>query len=211
MSLSSVSGKNWVYKKFNSTEVSQLAEKYSVTETVAKLLSIRKKNIDNIDLFLNPKIKNLLPNPMQLKDMKNAVDRVYKSISNNELIGIFGDYDVDGATSTAVLARYFLSINQKIKTYIPDRQKEGYGPSIDGFLNLINQKGFYINNIDINVITERPKISKYRNKIIDSISKLCNINKNQINIKGKTSEKLGLIGKEKAIACEVIASVIKYA
>ena len=78
-------------------------------------------------------------------------------------------------------------------------------------LNLINQKGFYINNIDINVITERPKISKYRNKIIDSISKLCNINKNQINIKGKTSEKLGLIGKEKAIACEVIASVIKYA
>ena len=78
-------------------------------------------------------------------------------------------------------------------------------------LNLINQKEFYINNIDINVITERPKISKYRNKIIDSISKLCNINKNQINIKGKTSEKLGLIGKEKAIACEVIASVVKYA
>ena len=78
-------------------------------------------------------------------------------------------------------------------------------------LNLVNQKGFCINNIDINVIAEQPKISKYRNKIINSISKLCNINESQINIKGKTTEKLGLIGKEKAIACEVIASVIKYA
>tara|TARA_Y100000590_G_scaffold171396_1_gene196039 strand:- start:1081 stop:2220 length:1140 start_codon:yes stop_codon:yes gene_type:complete len=77
-------------------------------------------------------------------------------------------------------------------------------------LKLINIKGFYINNIDINVITQKPKIYKYRNKIIKSISTMCNIEKEQINIKGKTTEKLGLIGKEKAIACEVIASVVKY-
>ena len=77
-------------------------------------------------------------------------------------------------------------------------------------LRLINQKGYSINNIDINVITERPRIDKYRNKIINSISKLCNIDKNKINIKGKTTEKLGLIGKEKAIATEVITSVYKY-
>ena len=77
-------------------------------------------------------------------------------------------------------------------------------------LILINKKNFYINNIDINIIAQKPKISKYRNKIINSISEKCNINKNQINIKGKTTEKLGLIGKEKAIACEVIASVNKY-
>ena len=77
-------------------------------------------------------------------------------------------------------------------------------------LKLINQKGFLINNIDINVIAERPKISKYRNKIIKSLSKLCYIDKDQINIKGKTTEKIGLIGKEKAIAAEVISSVIEY-
>jgi len=77
-------------------------------------------------------------------------------------------------------------------------------------LRLINQKGYSINNIDINVIAEKPKISKYRNKIINSISKLCNIDKNKINIKGKTTEKLGLIGKEKAIAAEVITSIYKY-
>ena len=77
-------------------------------------------------------------------------------------------------------------------------------------LNFIYKKKYHINNIDINFIAERPKITNYRNKIIKSISDLCNINEDQINIKGKTTEKLGIIGKEKAIACEVIASVIKY-
>ena len=75
---------------------------------------------------------------------------------------------------------------------------------------LIKSKGYFINNMDINVIAQTPKIQKYKNKMIDRISKLCEINKNQINIKGKTTEKLGVIGKEKAIACEVITSVIKY-
>ena len=74
----------------------------------------------------------------------------------------------------------------------------------------IKIKGFSINNIDINIITQTPKIKKFKNKMISNISKLCEIKNNQINIKGKTTEKLGLIGKEKAIACEVIASVIKY-
>ena len=67
-----------------------------------------------------------------------------------------------------------------------------------------------INNLDINLICERPKVSKYRNKIINSLSKLMNIDKNIINLKGKTVEKLGLIGKENAIACESIVSVNRY-
>jgi 2-C-methyl-D-erythritol 4-phosphate cytidylyltransferase/2-C-methyl-D-erythritol 2,4-cyclodiphosphate synthase len=74
----------------------------------------------------------------------------------------------------------------------------------------IKENGYFINNIDINIITQTPKINKYKNKIIESISKICEISKSQINIKGKTTEKLGIIGKEKAIACEVITSVIKY-
>jgi 2-C-methyl-D-erythritol 4-phosphate cytidylyltransferase/2-C-methyl-D-erythritol 2,4-cyclodiphosphate synthase len=75
----------------------------------------------------------------------------------------------------------------------------------------IKSKNYIINNIDINIITQKPKISNFKNKMIQSISKICEILPGQINIKGKTTEKLGLIGKEKAIACEVITSVIKYA
>jgi len=78
-------------------------------------------------------------------------------------------------------------------------------------INQIKLKNYKINNIDINIIAQKPKISKFKNKMIHSISKICELSSKKINIKGKTTEKLGLIGKEKAIACEVIASVIKYA
>ena len=73
----------------------------------------------------------------------------------------------------------------------------------------IETNGYIINNLDINIITQKPKIQKYKKKIINCISNICKISPLQINIKGKTTEKLGLIGKEKAIACEVIVSVIK--
>ena len=73
----------------------------------------------------------------------------------------------------------------------------------------VKNKGYSINNIDINIISQKPKIQKYKKQIINCIAKICKILPSQINIKGKTTEKLGVIGKEKAIACEVIASVIK--
>ena len=72
------------------------------------------------------------------------------------------------------------------------------------------KSNFSINNLDINLICEKPKVSKYRDKIINSISKLTTLNKDLINLKGKTVEKLGSIGKEEAIACEVIISITKY-
>ena len=77
-------------------------------------------------------------------------------------------------------------------------------------INNLDKFNFSINNLDINLICEQPKVSKYRNKIISSISNLMGLNKDLINLKGKTVEKLGLIGKEKAIACEVIVSITKY-
>ncbi len=148
MKYASVSGKNWIFKKFNTTEVLKLSEHYYLSEIVAKLLSIRKKNIKDVELFLNPKIKNLLPNPLKLKDMKQAIDKTYSNIIKNNIIGIFGDYDVDGASSTALLARYFDQIKQKHNIYIPDRQKEGYGPSKNGFNKLIKKNSKIIFTVD---------------------------------------------------------------
>ena len=77
-------------------------------------------------------------------------------------------------------------------------------------LKILDKERYFINNIDINLICERPKVSKFRKKIITSLSNLLKVNKDKINLKGKTVEKLGLIGKEKAIACEVIISMTKY-
>ena len=83
MSVLSVSGKNWKFKDFDFSEVSKISESYSISETLAKLISIRKNNINSIGLFLDPKIKNLLPNPMLLKDMDRAIDKTYDSILKN--------------------------------------------------------------------------------------------------------------------------------
>ena len=100
-----------------------------------------------------------------------------------------------------------------IGTYFPNTKKfknirspKMLRPIVDN----LDKLNFFINNLDINLICEQPKVSKYREKIISSISNLMGLNKDLINLKGKTVEKLGLIGKEKAIACEVIISLTKY-
>ena len=101
-----------------------------------------------------------------------------------------------------------------IGTHFPDNIKKFKNIRSTKILKpiLINlsRSNYVINNLDINLICEQPKVSKYRDKIIKSLSKLISLDKQQINLKGKTVEKLGLIGKEKAIACEVIASVINH-
>jgi len=101
-----------------------------------------------------------------------------------------------------------------IGTYFPNNTKKfkniRSSKMLKPILDILKKENFYINHLDINLISEQPKVSKYRNKIINSLSKIMKLDNNKINLKGKTVEKLGLIGKEKAIACEVIVSLVKY-
>jgi 2-C-methyl-D-erythritol 4-phosphate cytidylyltransferase/2-C-methyl-D-erythritol 2,4-cyclodiphosphate synthase len=108
-----------------------------------------------------------------------------------------------GATKLGDIGKLFSNKNKKYKNIRSTLL-------LKKVIRLIKSKNFSINNIDINVITQEPKIKKYSKKMIYTISKICGINISQINIKGKTSEKVGLIGKGKAIASEAISSVIKY-
>ncbi len=98
-----------------------------------------------------------------------------------------------------------------IGTFFPDNQKKYKNirspKMLKPIVGILNNSNFYINNLDINLICEQPKVSKYRDNIIKSLSNLLKIDKELINLKGKTVEKLGLIGKENAIACEVICSI----
>ena len=144
----SLSGKNWRYKIFDSTYVEYLKENFFLDEITAKLLSIRNIKKDSIKSFLEPSIKNLVPNPNTLRDMEKTTLRLLRAINENERIGIFGDYDVDGASSTAIIGNYFKTIKQDFEIYIPDRRSEGYGPSIKSFQNLINKKVDLIITVD---------------------------------------------------------------
>ena len=107
-----------------------------------------------------------------------------------------------GATKKKDIGTYF----PNTKKYKNIRSSKMLKPIL---LNL-EKLDLTINNLDINLICEQPRVSKYRNKIIKSLSKLMNLDENLINLKGKTVEKLGLIGRQKAIACEVIVSITKY-
>ena len=149
----SVSGKNWVLKKYSEEKTTFLKENFSLDEITSKLLSIRQIKKDEVISFLNPSIKNFLPNPYNLADMEKTTLRTAEAISQNEKIGIFGDYDVDGATSTALLGNYFSELNLEYETYIPDRKKEGYGPSIKSFKELIDKKVKIIFTVDCGTLS----------------------------------------------------------
>ena len=127
--------------------------------------------------------------------------------------GLKGHSDGDVILHAIIDAILGATKKKDIGTYFPNTKKfknirspKMLKPIIDN----LYKSNFSVNNLDINLICEKPKVSKYRDKIINSISKLTTLNKDLINLKGKTVEKLGLIGKEKAIACEVIVSITKY-
>ncbi len=153
MSSFSLSGKNWMFKKYDNDDLTYLKENFSLDEITSKLLSIRKIKRDEINSFLNPSIKNFLPNPNDLVDMDKSTKRLVEGILKKEKIGIFGDYDVDGATSTALLGNYFSQLNLEYEIYIPDRKKEGYGPSIKSFQELMNKKVKIIFTVDCGTLS----------------------------------------------------------
>ena len=108
-----------------------------------------------------------------------------------------------GAIQKKDIGTYFPSNKNKFKNI---RSPKMLKPIVEN----LYENNFSINNLDINLICQKPKVSTYRNRIINSLSNLMNLDRNKINLKGKTVEKLGLIGKEKAIACEVLISIKKY-
>ncbi len=149
----SVLGKDWISKKYSEEKLNFLKDNFNLSEILSKLIAIRNIRLEEVKLFLEPKIKNLLPNPFILKDMDKAVIRTIKAINHREKIGIFGDYDVDGASSTAILGNYFNELNQGIEIYIPDRKTEGYGPTKKGFNKLISNGSNLIFTVDCGTLS----------------------------------------------------------
>ena len=153
MSSLSVSGKNWILKSFSQQDLSFFKENFSLDEITAKLLSIRNIKKEEVAGFLDPSIKNFLPNPDSLIDMKKSSVRTVEAIKKKEKFGIFGDYDVDGASATALLGNFFSSLKLSYEIYIPDRKKEGYGPSVEAFKKLIEKGVKLIYTVDCGTLS----------------------------------------------------------
>ena len=200
-------------------------------------LAIKEKNkvSDEASFYLNQNLKvkfikgeNQNSKITYLDDTKTSKTYygigfdIHKLIKNKKLFlggikipfhsGLEGHSDGDVILHAIIDAILGATRRKDIGTYFPNTKKfvNIRSPKmLKPIIENLYKSNFSINNLDINLICEKPKVSKYRNRIINSLSKLINLDKNQINLKGKTVEKLGLIGKEKAIACEVIVSIFK--
>ena len=140
----SVLGKKWIFPETDERAVLAVAQGHGLPEFLARLLIARGVSFDEVPAFLDPSLKTQLPDPYVLKDMQKSAERIADAIMNGEAVAVFGDYDVDGATSTALLKRFFKAVGHDILVYIPDRMKEGYGPNAKALLHLKNDK-----NIDL--------------------------------------------------------------
>ena len=199
-------------------------------------LSIKQKNTvqDEATLFINNNIKikfidgEILNGKITFKEDLNDTKTyfgigfdIHRLIKNKKLYlggikipfhsGLKGHSDGDVILHAIIDAMLGAMRKKDIGTFFPDNKNKFKNirsqKMLKPIVKILNKNNFYINNLDINLICEQPKISKYRKRIIESLSSLLDLDKNFINLKGKTVEKLGLIGKEKAIACEVICSI----
>ena len=132
----SVTGRRWLLREGDERAGLMLAQRLGLPEVVGRLLAARGIDAEAAPHFLNPTLRDALPDPNCLRDMERAVARLIAAIKDAEPIAIFGDYDVDGATSSALLARFFAAIGAPVRIYIPDRIREGYGPNAPALLRL---------------------------------------------------------------------------
>lgn len=135
----SVQGRRWRLRNTDDRLALALAQRAGLPEVLGRVLAGRGVDIDSLDDHLNPSLRRLLPDPSRFRDMDAAADRLASAIIAGESVAVFGDYDVDGATSSALLSRFFAALGKPLRVYIPDRLKEGYGPNAPALRRLAGE------------------------------------------------------------------------
>ena len=135
---SSVSGRFWVERCSEQQDAAALAmvQQHGLAAVLAKILSGRGIQLENVESFLEPRLRDLMPDPFVLQDMEKAVRRLADAVESGQTVAIFGDYDVDGACSAALLAEFLRQCGVPYLIHIPDRLTEGYGPNSEAIRKL---------------------------------------------------------------------------
>lgn len=152
----SATGRTWVERPAEQRVIQAISQVYDLPEIVARVVVGRGIGIDDAAVFLKPTLKETLPDPSHFKDMDKACSRIADAIVAGEKVAVFGDYDVDGATSSALLKRFFKSINHDITAYIPDRMTEGYGPNTKALLELKATGHILVITVDCGIVSFEP-------------------------------------------------------
>jgi single-stranded-DNA-specific exonuclease len=152
----SLTGRRWAARLTDERAALAIAQRHGVPDAVARLLAARDVPLDEVPDFLDPTLRKFLPDPSHLKDMDTAIARLVKAVQADEKIVVFGDYDVDGATSSALLQRFFRTVGANVGVYIPDRRKEGYGPNAPALIKLREEGAQVVVTVDCGVTAYEP-------------------------------------------------------
>ncbi|WHQ46737.1 MAG: single-stranded-DNA-specific exonuclease RecJ [Candidatus Midichloria sp.] len=153
----SAAGLNWKILEQDDRLVAAFSQKLRVNGIVSRILLNRGiTSVEEAEKFLNGKLKSDLPTPFLFKDMDKASLRIVRAIINKEKITVFGDYDVDGATSSAVLYKFFKSLDIIIDIYIPNRLREGYGPNVEAMYKIKEKQTNLIITVDCGTSSHEP-------------------------------------------------------
>ena len=152
----SLTGKRWIGREADGRQSLALAQRLGVAEIIGRVLVARGVGLDDAGAFLNPTLRDLLPDPSCLKEMDVAAERLASAIMGGEKIGVFGDYDVDGATSSALLTRFIAAVGGRSAIHIPDRLKEGYGPNTEALLKLKDEGASVVVTVDCGTGAHEP-------------------------------------------------------
>src|SRR3954451_14132903 len=152
----SVCGRRWRTREPDQGFAAAIAERHGLPEIVGRLLAQRGIGIDEAPGFLAPRLRDQLPDPLHLRDMDRAVSRLWRAVRDGEPIVVFGDYDVDGATSAALLLRFFAAVGAHASVYVPDRMREGYGPNTPALLRLKAEGAAVVVTVDCGATAHEP-------------------------------------------------------
>lgn len=152
----SLGNKRWSFVPVDENTIVQISQNYNLPEFIARLLVQRGVRADNVEGFLSPTLRNDFPDPFSFVGMKEFARDLAECIINKTPIGIFADFDVDGATSAAILTRFLRHFDIVPPIYIPDRLTEGYGPSADAMRNLKDQGAKFIIMADCGITAFEP-------------------------------------------------------
>ncbi len=155
----SVTGRRWAARLADERLALAMAQRHGLPDSICRLLAAREVDLEGVPDFLEPTLRKFLPDPSHLKDMDVAVARLVRAVQGGEKIVVFGDYDVDGATSSALLLRFFRSVGGNIGVYIPDRRKEGYGPNAPALLKLREEGAAVVVTVDCGVTAYEPLLA----------------------------------------------------
>ncbi|PIT68625.1 single-stranded-DNA-specific exonuclease RecJ [Bartonella tribocorum] len=125
-----------------------ISQKFGFPDQLARVLSARNVDETEAVAFINPTLRTLMPDPESFRDMQCAAERIVKALLNQEQVAVFGDYDVDGACASALIARFFRYFGIEVKIYIPDRIVEGYGPNEQAMRMLVQEGARLIITVD---------------------------------------------------------------